>query len=260
MPWIVIRGVAYQLRDREVSVGRAPSCDIVLADDLASRHHATLFSDAGGVSVRDNHSRNGTMLNGERLLGSKELYHLDEIVIGSSQMVFYEQNPAGTEFTPHSNRAVSLDADDDGESQATATLTGTGHMVIGALVARSLDANDVTTAGRIIQNLGQRMMLAAKDRSLSSGDLSACSNIIMRYADVARDGRWVEWVLEIHAVMQEVPSRYTVDVICMLGADGGLDSPRAPRLFLHAVRDLAMTAEQKFLVSRIQSLERQLSA
>ncbi len=267
MPWLVIDGATIRLKPGQLTLGRATSCDIVVSDDMTSRHHVTFATEGDRVSVRDMGSRNGTLLNGTLLIGTKMLNHLDRIVIGNSEIVYYATSPASADLTPLMSvgppqPVLQIDGEDDaldaGETQATNTVTGTGHLVVGGLVSKSLDAQDLETAGRIIQNLAQRMMVGANDRSLSQRDLAACSDIVMRFADATEDPRWVEWILNIHAVMAEVPSRFCVDVICSLGA--GLKSPAAPRAWLKAVRNLELSAEQRFLLSRIEGLERQLSA
>jgi FHA domain-containing protein/uncharacterized protein DUF1707 len=45
-------------------IGRAPSCDLVVADDSVSRRHAMLFRDGDRVIVTDLGSSNGTFVNG----------------------------------------------------------------------------------------------------------------------------------------------------------------------------------------------------
>jgi GAF domain-containing protein len=53
--------------DHRLSIGRMPSCDIVLNDGSISRKHAEVtYTDAGWI-VRDLGSTNGTLLNGARL-------------------------------------------------------------------------------------------------------------------------------------------------------------------------------------------------
>src|SRR5438094_4663517 len=49
------------------TVGRAPDNDLVLHQPSISRHHARLDVGAGGVSVVDLGSANGTMVNGAEL-------------------------------------------------------------------------------------------------------------------------------------------------------------------------------------------------
>jgi pSer/pThr/pTyr-binding forkhead associated (FHA) protein len=50
-------------KERTFRIGRARDCDIVLADDSVSRHHAELsFIDGGKLFLTDCHSANGTAI------------------------------------------------------------------------------------------------------------------------------------------------------------------------------------------------------
>jgi pSer/pThr/pTyr-binding forkhead associated (FHA) protein len=51
--------------DREVIIGRKPSCDLYLPDSSISKEHARCYIEGGRAYVEDLGSRNGTMLNGE---------------------------------------------------------------------------------------------------------------------------------------------------------------------------------------------------
>lgn len=61
-------GPRYPLTARPTVVGRAPDCDIVLADASISRRHAAIWQGAGGVQVQDLSSQNGTQIDGEPVL------------------------------------------------------------------------------------------------------------------------------------------------------------------------------------------------
>ncbi len=50
------------------TIGRAASCDLVLQPDYVSSTHAILRWNGTGWEIRDLHSRNGTFLNGRRLV------------------------------------------------------------------------------------------------------------------------------------------------------------------------------------------------
>jgi hypothetical protein len=50
-----------------VTVGRAPACEVVVDDDSVSDRHARLAYEAGGWSVTDLGSTNGTAVEGTRL-------------------------------------------------------------------------------------------------------------------------------------------------------------------------------------------------
>jgi DNA-binding CsgD family transcriptional regulator len=77
------------LEDDDVLIGRDPSGQIVLGQDPeVSRRHAVLERLPVGWGLRDLSSRNGTVVNGERISSSRALHHRDEIQIGRSRLVF----------------------------------------------------------------------------------------------------------------------------------------------------------------------------
>ena len=60
-------GERVPLRKPETTVGRDPSCDIVVNDSSISRQHVRLLVKDGALSVEDNGSRNGTFVDGVQL-------------------------------------------------------------------------------------------------------------------------------------------------------------------------------------------------
>lgn len=63
-------------------VGRADDCQLRPRSDLISRHHCALLLEDGYAGVRDFGSKNGTLVNGERVLGERELKNGDRLTIG----------------------------------------------------------------------------------------------------------------------------------------------------------------------------------
>ncbi|MGE0600792.1 MAG: MMPL family transporter [Dehalococcoidia bacterium] len=77
---LAIRGTA--------TVGRAPDCDIVLTDPLASGHHLRVSQSNGATMVEDLGSTNGTILDGQRLDGPRPLTSGAEVKIGATVLTF----------------------------------------------------------------------------------------------------------------------------------------------------------------------------
>ncbi len=101
-----------------VTIGRAPTNQIVIKDDRCSRSHAELFMSQGRWTLRDLDSRNGTVV-GDTLLKSDWLLNPGDVIrIGRSQLVFVHNlseafSDAGTVI-----RRPAGDGDQAGESQA----------------------------------------------------------------------------------------------------------------------------------------------
>jgi DNA-binding CsgD family transcriptional regulator len=92
--WSLGRASLVPLEGRRMTIGRGPENDITIADPEASAVHAALDPLAGGWSVRDLSSRNGTFVNGERVLAERPLHRGDEIRIGRSRLVYRPESTA----------------------------------------------------------------------------------------------------------------------------------------------------------------------
>jgi pSer/pThr/pTyr-binding forkhead associated (FHA) protein len=64
------------------TIGRARDADLVLADELVSRHHARVVPSGPGAVVEDLGSRNGTFVNGELVHGPTLLEPGDQLQLG----------------------------------------------------------------------------------------------------------------------------------------------------------------------------------
>jgi len=71
-----------------VTLGRASTNHLTMADPKASRLHAILERVGSAWCVRDLSSRNGTFVNGERISSEQPLTNGDEIRIGDTRLVF----------------------------------------------------------------------------------------------------------------------------------------------------------------------------
>jgi DNA-binding NtrC family response regulator len=74
-----------------VTIGRAPECDVQLADAACSRRHAQLHIADGALTLEDLGSHNGTRINGERVSGRHPLTSNDVIAIGPVKLVIHAQ-------------------------------------------------------------------------------------------------------------------------------------------------------------------------
>lgn len=87
------------VEDRTVTVGRAPTNQIVVKDERASRYHAEIFCSEGKWTLRDLDSRNGTEIGGERIRGDHLLTPGDVVRIAHAQLAFvHDLSNAFTDF------------------------------------------------------------------------------------------------------------------------------------------------------------------
>src|SRR5688572_21071485 len=79
----------FRLVDGEsVTVGRAPTNAIVVKDERCSRNHAEVFQSQGQWTLRDLDSRNGTLVDNQRIRTDYLLQAGDIVRIGNSHLAF----------------------------------------------------------------------------------------------------------------------------------------------------------------------------
>ncbi len=109
----------YRLTPGQVmTIGRAPTNRIVLHDEVCSRHHCEVFQNGSSWKIRDLQSRNGTLIDGEPVVGEVELKPGQVIEIGPCELAFtYDLSqafPKSTEKTdqPESDTNITVDVFD----------------------------------------------------------------------------------------------------------------------------------------------------
>jgi FHA domain len=77
------------LDSERLTVGTLESNDVVVDGDGVSRVHAVFERFGDAWCVRDLDSRNGTFVNGARIIGERALHSGDEIVLGRLRLLFH---------------------------------------------------------------------------------------------------------------------------------------------------------------------------
>jgi pSer/pThr/pTyr-binding forkhead associated (FHA) protein len=92
-----------------VTLGTDPANDLALpADPTLSRLHAVLERYGAGWCVRDLDSRNGTFVNGRRILAERPLRPGDELRVGATRLIYRGDEPAGGRSTQASEPPPEL--------------------------------------------------------------------------------------------------------------------------------------------------------
>src|SRR5215510_9638107 len=80
--------------EKEIVIGRGGELDIVLVEDMVSRKHAKITTQAGKIVIQDLGSTNGTFVNGEKIKRVR-LKEGDRILIGTSIIKLVAVDGAG---------------------------------------------------------------------------------------------------------------------------------------------------------------------
>ena len=94
------------LDSERMTVGTLESNDVVVDADGVSRVHAVFERFGDTWCVRDLGSRNGTFVNGGRIIGERALHSGDEIVLGRLRLLFH--GPAAGRRRPRSQQPPPL--------------------------------------------------------------------------------------------------------------------------------------------------------
>ncbi len=97
-----------ELTEGEFAVGRNASCQLSLDDPLVSRRHALLVVRGDEVTVEDLQSRNGVLVNGQRIQGVVRLSDGDRILIGAQEMTLMVTAHAAPPAALRATRAANL--------------------------------------------------------------------------------------------------------------------------------------------------------
>lgn len=88
---------SFQLRQDVTTLGRSESCAIVVPSPTVSRLHARIELQHDRYVLFDDSSANGTFVNGQSIVGSRQLNSGDEIWLGSREASFVFNDPDETQ-------------------------------------------------------------------------------------------------------------------------------------------------------------------
>ena len=98
----------FSLKAEKITLGRSTTNDIVITDPYASNVHAFIYPSDRGYLLRDNNSKNGTFLNSKRIRGEIELKKGDEILIGSTRIMFDKELSTNVEVTREDTAVTNI--------------------------------------------------------------------------------------------------------------------------------------------------------
>ncbi len=99
-----VPGKIYPIMKQEVVIGRDSSTDVLINDAEISRHHAVIKASPEGYIIEDLGSTNGTIINGQRIIGPHILHEGEMINLGEHIALIFEAQEA---FDPDATLASS---------------------------------------------------------------------------------------------------------------------------------------------------------
>lgn len=153
-------GKSVPIKGAKFFIGRAEDCQLKIPSDLISRHHCVIVVEGEYLAVRDFGSKNGTFVNGEKVLGEHELKPGDRLMIGQVEFEIERPGEIGGEKKPKVNsvteaaaRTVEAASDDDFDlddwievDAATKTTPEAETQILKSTEASVPDAGDTVVA------------------------------------------------------------------------------------------------------------------
>ncbi len=176
---LVLTDRELQITRSDTVIGRAPECDIILPEKSISRAHAAIHLDAN-ARVRDLGSRNGTWLNGARLLGDRKLRTGDKLAFGLVEAKVY---------------CEGVQVHDDGWLALQSAM-----LVKASIAMRTRDADEIVF--RLAEGLESRITLR---EPIGADVADAALAAVIDYATLRERQGWVRWALALHAKLVLAP-------------------------------------------------------
>lgn len=201
------RGRDRCLAPGEYVLGRAPTCDIVVPSARASRNHARLHVEEHRVSIEDLGSANGVLVNGRRITARCGLATGDRIVIGDDELEFrdigapspaLERTLVGVQALipePPPDHVVVSGTYPSARAQES---EHSGFSLVGAMADRALSSRRPQDAVNILRHRLLSVLEDAKrGERVPPGMRQAALEYACKLALATRDGKWVEYVLDL---------------------------------------------------------------
>jgi hypothetical protein len=266
-------------------IGRSADCQLSLDDPLVSRRHALLLVGDDDVSVEDAGSRNGVMLNGQRIGGRARLRDGDKITIGAQEMTlsFAEQSgarkPGGTirdltvqgpvtmvsmpaaakssppdvEMTPPPRIAVAPE-----ESTIDRPKRGEALKLLGGVADKALAMGNPESAERLLQNGLQEVASDVRDgKDVPADSIDLAARFGARLAAGTGKGAWGDYVVRLYSERGVLPPSTIVDELYVAARKMRGFDLASLRGYLGELRRRGdLTATERFVLQRLEGLEK----
>jgi hypothetical protein len=269
------------LSEGSFTVGRSSSCQLFLDDPLVSRRHAVFLIADRGVTVEDQKSRNGVLVNGRRIQTRTPLKPGDSILIGSMELTLIAtpsevakaldesigRKTMSRLAVPELARAlpvmpVGVSAAAMRDADASTVRRMNAFKLLSEVSEKALALGRADEAERLLSGPLQELVETCRSgQKLSASLVDSVARLAAKLASATGNGTWVDYVIELYR-SQERPC--PAPVIDELGSAvrrvNAIDavSLRAYLAQLHE-KVASLGPAERFLLQRLEGLERLVS-
>ncbi len=274
----------FELSPGRFLIGRSTECQLSLDDPLVSRKHAMLVVADSVVEVRDLGSRNGVVVNGQRIERPTRLKDSDKILIGSQEIVVLSRtgsvrpSPAPPRLSTETMTSLpNVHADntspkmilenvpppENAGSDSTATSNKDAFKLLGGVAEKSLALGRAEEAERLLNNLLERVLHAARTGSeFDASLLDEAGRYGAKLAAATGKASWANYVIQLHTFARRPCAAATIDELHAALRKVRTIDVTALRAYIALLREQASNygPAERFLVQRIEGLERLVTA
>jgi hypothetical protein len=268
-----------ELTEGQFAVGRNASCQLSLDDPLVSRRHALLTVTNDGVAVEDLQSRNGVIVNGQRIPGKTMLAPGDRILIGGQELTLLHGRDAGKETMAGSSSVgkrtlPKVPAALDVASSPSLLDSFTGHdsdpepsmirradqfSLLGTVAEKALAMGRADEAERLLASALADVIEASRaGKRMAPQLVDMAARFSAKLASSTSKGAWADYVIELYSAQKRPCPAAVIDEL--YGAFRKVNAVDIVRLreYVALLRERLATfgPADRFLFQRIEGLER----
>ncbi|HEY6460769.1 MAG TPA: FHA domain-containing protein [Polyangiaceae bacterium] len=271
-----------ELIEGQFAVGRSAGCQLSLDDPLVSRRHALLVVSRDGVTIEDLQSRNGVIVNGQRIAGRTPVKAGDKIVIGSQELTLLEgRESAGRETASHqmgkrtlpkmaaaseliaAERASSAPPFEpiigDGDAEPSMVRRADAFNLLGGVAEKALAMGRADEAERLLASpLADVVEASRAGKRLSPWLVDMAARFASKLATATAKGAWADYVIELYdAQLRPCPAPVVDELYNAFRKVNAIDLGRL-RAYVARLREkqASLGPAERFLLQRLEGLER----
>jgi hypothetical protein len=269
-----------ELGEGEFAIGRNASCQLSLDDPLVSRRHALLIVAQDVVTIEDLQSRNGVLLNGQKIPGRTPVQAGDRITIGSQEMVLvargddslqpHTRNPLKMTLprmpTPSSEiSSPGMSTPSGGSSSQPEDLEPSmvrradAFQLLGGVAEKALAMGKAAEAERILASpLADVIEASRAGKRVTPTLVDQAARFSAKLATATGKGAWADYVIELYSAQQRMcPAPVIDELYNAMRKVTAIDLVRL-RGYVEQLRQRLSSygPAERFLFQRLEGLER----
>ncbi|MGA3120127.1 MAG: FHA domain-containing protein [Polyangiaceae bacterium] len=269
-----------ELTEGSFVIGRSGGCQLSLDDPLVSRRHAVLIVAGDSVTIEDEKSRNGVVVNGGRIAGPTEIRPGDRIVIGSQELRLVDSGldgePRGTETLKRtlpkllslappsidprpSPTATASVATSEAEMDPTMVRRAQAFALLSGVAEKALAMGRAEEAERLLSGPLTEIAEASRGgKRFSRSLVAAVARLAAKLATATANGAWFDYVVALYRSQERPCPAVVVDELNAAVRRVSVVDLAGLRDYLALLHDKQATfgPAERFLVQRIEGLER----